>query len=297
MNGPAPAHRPVELPLLADPIWQMTYGERAAFQGVLEELRPALAIEIGTAEGASLRRIAALSGEVHSFDLVEPQLDLPEHVTLHTGDSHALLPEVLAALAAEGRNVDFVLVDGDHSAEGAQQDLEDLLDSDAIRETVIIAHDTANERVRAGLDAVDYDAYEKVRAVELDMVPGHLGAEKFPGELWGGLGLVVVSASDPRPAGTPAVSAAYAHHTRALEAARDADALADEHAALRDGAAGGALRVAELEAEIARLALRKAEAEGDAARHAQLVRDLVRSPSWRITAPLRALKRAAARRR
>ena len=49
--------------------WQMEPGERAALEGLLCEVRPNLSIEIGTAEGASLRLLAKYSGHVHSFDL------------------------------------------------------------------------------------------------------------------------------------------------------------------------------------------------------------------------------------
>jgi len=80
-------------------------------------------------------------------------------VHLHTGDSHVLLPELLARFTAEGRNVDFALVDGDHSSEGVRRDVEALLCSPAVRSTFIIAHNTGNEIVRAGLDAVRYDAW------------------------------------------------------------------------------------------------------------------------------------------
>ena len=79
----------------------MSLGERAALEGVLSALNPSLAIEIGTAEGGSLRRIAAHSAEVHSFDLVEPDPATAAiaHATFHSGDSHALLPAFLAELA------------------------------------------------------------------------------------------------------------------------------------------------------------------------------------------------------
>ena len=50
---------PIEL--LRDSAWQMSYGERAGLEGVLSQLKPALAVEIGTAEGGSLARIAARS--------------------------------------------------------------------------------------------------------------------------------------------------------------------------------------------------------------------------------------------
>ena len=60
--------------ILAPSEWQMTFGERAAIEGMLAQLRPRVAIEIGTAEGGSLERIAYYSERVHSFDIVRPQL-------------------------------------------------------------------------------------------------------------------------------------------------------------------------------------------------------------------------------
>lgn len=208
--------------LFDDPIWQMSLGERAAIEGLLSAVRPALAIEVGTAEGACLRRIAMHSGEVHSFDLITPSIpDLPANVRLHTGDSHALLPEVLAGFAAEGRNVDFVLVDGDHSADGVRRDVEALLASPAVADTVIVLHDTGNDIVRTGLDAVPYNAYPKVAHVDLDFVPGHLGRDRFPGELWYGLGLVVVAADRPAYGSGPAVQTDRYHGGELLAIARD----------------------------------------------------------------------------
>src|SRR3954451_2296925 len=86
----------------ADPHWQMHLGERFAFEGLLATLKPALAIEIGRAEGGSLRRIAAHAEIVHSFDLVPPpealERDL-DNVVFHTGDSSTQVPETLSELA------------------------------------------------------------------------------------------------------------------------------------------------------------------------------------------------------
>lgn len=83
-----------------------------------------MAIELGTFRGGSLRTLSAYSGHVHTFDLtlqIDPE-DFP-NVTFHVGDSHQLLPDVLAQLAAEDVDVGFVLVDGDHSPDGVRQDL------------------------------------------------------------------------------------------------------------------------------------------------------------------------------
>ena len=179
------------LAALFDGPQQMSVGERAALEGFLELAKPALAIEIGRAEGGSLRRIAAHSAEVHSLDLVAPPAELAEleQVHFHTGDSHELLPSLLAELASAGRNVDLVLVDGDHSADGVRRDLEDLLASPAVGRTLILIHDTTNEEVRAGVDRVDLDRAAKVAYADLDAVSGRLfRAESLRNQLWGGLG-------------------------------------------------------------------------------------------------------------
>ena len=197
LNRPAPLpDPPMELLVGAD--WQMSFGERAAMEGVLTQLQPELSIELGTAGGGSLAAIVGHSREVHSFDLEEPGplASRFSDVQFHTGDSHVLLPQVLAELADQGRNVDFVLVDGDHSADGVQQDVEDLLASPAIGQTIIVLHDTSNERVREGLERVRYEGRPKVAYVDLDFLGGYVLSE--PGkdhELWGGLGLIWVSAT------------------------------------------------------------------------------------------------------
>jgi hypothetical protein len=268
---PSMASAPAPLLDGNDP-WQMGFGERAAIVGILAELRPALAIEIGTAEGGSLRRIAEYSGEVHSFDLFEPDPDVREleNVTLHTGDSHALLPTLLAELAREGRNVDFVLVDGDHSAAGVAQDMRDLLNSPAIGRTVIVMHDSMNEEVRRGLDDVDYSAWPKVRYVELDCVAGFLFRDPLENELWGGLALVVVDADRPREPGESPYQRRYHAHHPLMVSARD----------------GRVQALAELDALRHELASTREDLE----RHRGWLASINASVSWRITAPLRRAK-------
>jgi hypothetical protein len=254
----------------------MSHGERAVLEGVLAALNPQLAIEIGTAEGGSLARVAAHSAEVHSFDLVEPQIDLSDmpHVRLHTGDSHALLPELLADLGAAGRNVDFVLVDGDHSAEGVRRDMVDLLGSPAIGRTVILMHDTMNPTVRDGLQRVEYASYPGVVRVDLDFFPGFVfrSAPLEDGErCWGGLGMVLVdqgNAPDSGPEQAPfAWHSPFELNQRALE-------LIDGG----DGRRPTSDVLARLEA---------AETARD--RNWQAIETMERSLSWRVTAPLRAL--------
>jgi Methyltransferase domain len=185
------------LPAFAPRAWQMSYGERCAFEGLLAQTKPRLAVEIGTAEGGSLQRIATHSDEVHSFDLVPPldEVAALANVTFHTGDSHRLVPEFLARAAEQALSIDFVLIDGDHSAEGVRRDIIDVLGSDAVKRTVIVLHDTLNPEVRRGIEAAAIAQHPKVALFELDLVPGYLARrEPYRLQLWGGLGLVVVDA-------------------------------------------------------------------------------------------------------
>jgi len=177
--------------LLSRSNWQMAPGERAAMEGLLADIQPRLAIEIGTAQGGSLERIAAHSEEVHTFDF-ERQVDQAAfaNVTFHYGDNHVLLPQLLAEFERAGRNVDFVLVDADHSSDGVRRDLEDLLRSGAVRETFVVLHDTMNEGVSSGLEAIDFNAYPKVIFCDLGFVELDPHARGLR-EIWGGLGLVI----------------------------------------------------------------------------------------------------------
>lgn len=306
--------------IFEDAVWQMSLGERAAVEGVLAQLTPELAIEIGSMEGASLRRIAAHAREVHSFDLHAPSLPMPDSVTLHTGDSHELLPAFLSEQAEAGRNIDFVMVDGDHSSEGVKRDLEDLLNSRAVAQTVILIHDTANEKVRRGVDAVHFPAWPKVAHVELDFVPGQVFSEPaLRNELWCGLGLVVVDAMRLAYNNGSVYQQRYYSAAVLLAQARDL-IVARERVPVRAEAPDTSLeaaraRIATLEAElggnllwrdemaaleaeaaVARKRLPALEAEvqalrADYERSQRALENIKASASWRMTEPLRSAKR------
>jgi len=94
--------------------------------------RPLIVVEIGRLGGASTEYIARAladncSGVVHSIDTVETREAhdrlMPwvgaKVVTLHRFSSHG---DEAKALASELGSVDFLMVDGDHCAEGVEAD-------------------------------------------------------------------------------------------------------------------------------------------------------------------------------
>jgi hypothetical protein len=273
--------------------WQMTFGERAALEGLLSQLRPQLAIELGTAEGGSLRCLSRHSDWVHSFDLVRCPIAYElDNVTPHVGDSHELLPNVLAQLAHEGRNVDFVLVDGDHTADGVERDVRDLLSSNAIRRTLIVVHDTMNDEVRAGLMRIDYAADPKIIHEELELIGGHLSfGGSFHHELWGGLGLIVVDDSAESAHWSTKHDGTFYELYELLAPVRDA-LVHSERSGRATGPGSALTAVRDGDAP-------SAETEGlrdELARTRAWLDSLQRSMSWRLTAPLRAIKRAVRQR-
>jgi hypothetical protein len=194
------------LELLQDTSWQMRYGERFALEGVVSVLQPELAIEVGTADGGSLRRIAAHSREVHSFDIAPRVAEIVAPIPnahAHIGDSRETLPAVLDEFERTGRNVDFALLDGDHTSDGIRHDLQTVLESGACRKTVVLMHDTANDDVRRGIEELDLAHHPKVTLTMPDFVPGRLVVKDhmYSRQCWNGLGLVLVEADrEPHPA-------------------------------------------------------------------------------------------------
>ena len=190
MIGNAPrALLKAPVPLLAEERTQMSFGERAALEGLLSQLRPKLAVEVGSAQGGSLTYLSRHAHRVHAFDL-QPPGPVRANVTVHVGDSHETVPPVLKQLAKERRRVDFALVDGDHTAEGVRADLLALLDSSACGRTVILVHDTHNPTVREGVASAALDDHPRIVYHELDWVRGYTFAHgPFTGQQWGGLGL------------------------------------------------------------------------------------------------------------
>jgi hypothetical protein len=277
-NRPAPLSAG-SVPIWSDEVCQMSFGERAALEGVLGQRKPRLAIEIGTYEGGSLSFLARHCEHVHTFDLDDLVEDRAayENVTFHIGDSKLLLPALMSELEREGREVDLALVDGDHSAEGVRGDVQNLLDSSTTRSTLILLHDTMNEETRRGIESVGLASHPKVVYYELDFVPGYeFAGGHFDGQIWGGLGLVLTG---ERPVEGYRESTAQTRYREPFELLQGARRVAEE------------LRGAREETQAVRADLQLAQ--GEAERSRALLDAVQASLSWRLTEPLRWAKRIA----
>jgi len=180
--------------------WQMSNAERCALQVILDRLSPGLSLEVGTYQGGSLQVISPRSKEVISLDIdpgVEARLDGAfDNVEFHSGDSATLLPKLVCELNESGRQVSFVLIDGDHSEAGVRRDIEAVLGLNVKERMVILMHDGFNPDCRSGMRSANWAACKNVHYVELDFTIGNFHEHGYdhatPRTMWGGFACAVL---------------------------------------------------------------------------------------------------------
>ena len=207
--------------------WMMSPSEQMAMIFLLEHLRPRVAIEIGTRFGGSLQVLSRYCERVYSLDL-DPEVPgrlAGRHANVEylTGLSDRTLPPLLDRLQEERAEVGFVLVDGDHTADGVRRDINNLLRFKPIVPMYIVMHDSFNPICRRGLIEADWAGCPHVHAVELDFVAGTVNpSPACRGELWGGLALGILR-PEPRRGRFEVTGKAGLTHESALEMGRIRD--------------------------------------------------------------------------
>ena len=171
--------------------WQMNDSERMALTGLLARHRPHCSIEVGTYHGGSLSLISQYSELIFSIDIddsIPSRLAFP-NVSFLSGRSTVILPLLLQELDKAGTPVDFVLVDGDHSAAGVRADVSCLLDYIPKKPFFVVLHDSFNPECRRGMLEAVWERSPYCHWVDIDFVPGRMTETpgRFQGELWGGL--------------------------------------------------------------------------------------------------------------
>jgi hypothetical protein len=177
--------------------WQMAPAEHAAMIFLLSQLRPKVAIEVGTHLGGSLQVLSHFSERVYSLD-INPEIPRRlegwfPNVEYITGPSGETLPPLLERLGRERAELGFVLIDGDHTSEGVRRDINNLLKFRPRVPLYVILHDGFNPDCRAGMRSADWASSPYVHAFDLDYVLGNINpAPGFRNELWGGLALAIL---------------------------------------------------------------------------------------------------------
>lgn len=177
--------------------WFMSPAEQMVIISLVGNLKPKLAIEIGTMHGGCLTVISKFADKVYSID-IDPKVaeklhDRFSNVEFLTGSSRDILPPLLSNLAHEKQELGFVLVDGDHSAEGVRTDIDMLLKYTPCVPLYIFMHDSMNPDCRSGMRAADWASNPYVHTVELDLVVGILTpVPRIYGQAWEGLALAIM---------------------------------------------------------------------------------------------------------
>lgn len=182
--------------------WEMSNSEKNSLLTLLKEIKPSISIEIGTKGGGSLQLLSVLSKTVYSIDIdpeVEKLSSMFQNVNFITGDSKMALPELLTELGSKGLQPDFILIDGDHSAEGVKADIENVLKIKVVKPMVVLMHDSFNPDCRKGMSTADYAINSNIDFIDLDFVEGTFSPSKLTnGEMWGGFGIIYLNPESKR---------------------------------------------------------------------------------------------------
>jgi hypothetical protein len=174
--------------------WQMSRAEKYCLMGLMKELNPDVSIEIGTYKGGSLQVISAYSQLVYSIDISDSpkQFLSPKfpNVEFVVGDSVHCLPKIFHQINEQGRRLDFILVDGDHTRKGVYRDLEAIFNYPHTHPITILMHDSFNPECRKGIRTFLESHPQFVTYAELDYVTGAYWHNGTYREMWGGLALV-----------------------------------------------------------------------------------------------------------
>lgn len=179
--------------------WQMSRAEKYTLIGLLQELKPDVAIEIGTYQGGSLQVISAFSKNVYSIDISKAPGEYLSsrfsNVEFVVGDSSQCLLTIFEKIKTENRRLDFILVDGDHTRKGVYKDLEAIFSYPHTHPITILMHDSFNPECRKGIRDFLTNHPEKIAYAELDYVTGSYWHNDTYREMWGGLAMVKLDPS------------------------------------------------------------------------------------------------------
>lgn len=175
--------------------WSMSRTEKYAFIQLLEILKPDNAIEIGCYRGGSLQVLQKYCRKVYSIDIDDSARDQKTNVFTNVdyliGKSQSIVPQLIEKLNNDNQNLDFVLIDGDHSYTGVKNDFNLFLNHIPKKPLFLVFHDSFNPICRKGIKAASFEKSEHIHYIDLDFVSGTFPSDHKK-QMWGGLALAVL---------------------------------------------------------------------------------------------------------
>lgn len=191
----------LDLILKNDVLWQMSIAEKASILYLLGNMeKRSVAIEVGSYKGGFLRVLAQYFDKVYSCDIDHSNIDGGKEQFINVewveGDSKDTLPELISRINNIGEEVNFILIDGDHSYKTVLHDINNVLQYQPLKsEVVLMIHDSWYEQSRHAINKAGWNDSPYVQFVEKDFVVGDLiHSTEEEGKIFvGGLALAVLS--------------------------------------------------------------------------------------------------------
>lgn len=172
--------------------WQMSSAEKITMLHLLDKIGPEVSIEIGTQYGGSLKPISDYSKQVYAFDFSHDKIDKSRfnNVDFITGNSRITVPRIIKELNKSHLNLEFVLIDGDHSSEGVKSDIENILMYKPQKKLYLLMHDSFNPIVRSGILRANWSGCPYIHFIDIDFLHGTIFKSGY--QLWEGLALALL---------------------------------------------------------------------------------------------------------
>jgi len=178
-------------------LWQMSYAERMSIFYLINKMeKRKVAIEIGTFHGGFLQHLSKYFDKVYSCDIDHSNVknkELYENVVWIEGDSKVTIPKLIQDLSDKDEDVNFILVDGDHSYDGVLRDINNVLKYNPKSETIILVHDSWYRPSRNAINHAKWNENPYLQLVEKDFVVGDMMLGSNGNIFVGGLALAVMT--------------------------------------------------------------------------------------------------------
>lgn len=181
--------------------WQMSKSERASIFFLINQLkRKKNAIEIGSYCGGLLNNLSKEFENVYSVDIDHSLIENKEglkNIEYILGDSKETLPKLISDINLKEKEINFILIDGDHEYETVYQDIQNILNIKPQGDLILLLHDSWYSGVRQAINDTNWESNPYISYIDTDFCTGDLMWSDYRNEYLyvGGLALIIMSDS------------------------------------------------------------------------------------------------------